>query len=140
MIEEILNPRLPEVGEVFDGKVVKTTTFGAFVNILPGTDGLVHISELRRGSERVEAVEDVVNVGDELRVVVVKIESGLKPKIGLRPVWEGEEPPSVEEIRAEQERASARGDRRGPRGDRERGDRDRDRHGPRRRGPRREGG
>jgi polyribonucleotide nucleotidyltransferase len=143
MIEEILNPRVPEVGEVFEGKVVKTTTFGAFVNILPGTDGLVHISELRKGGERVEAVEDVVNVGDELRVVVVKIEPGIKPRIGLRPLWEGEEPPSVEELQAEQERAASRPRRDRDRGDRggDRGrdrDRDRDRRG--RRGPRREGG
>jgi polyribonucleotide nucleotidyltransferase len=147
MIEEILNPRIPEVGEVFEGKVVKTTTFGAFVNILPGTDGLVHISELRKDGNRVDAVEDVVNVGDELRVVVVKIEQGLKAKIGLRPLWEGEEPPSAEELVAEQERNAARdrerrerrgGDREGRGGDRRGGDRGRDR--ARARGPRREDG
>jgi polyribonucleotide nucleotidyltransferase len=130
--------------------VVKTTTFGAFVNILPGTDGLVHISELRKGGERVEAVEDVVNVGDELRVVVVKIEQGLKPKIGLRPLWEGEEPPSAEELQAEQERSVARDrerrsdrERRGgdrDRGDRRGGDRGRGDRGRRPRGPRREDG
>jgi polyribonucleotide nucleotidyltransferase len=134
MIDEILNPRMPEVGEVFHGKVVKTTTFGAFVSIMPGTDGLVHISELRRGGERVESVEDVVNVGDELDVVVVKLEQGLKPRIGLRPIWEGEEPPSAEELKAEAERRDARsregGDRRG---DERRGGERRPRRGPRRR-------
>jgi polyribonucleotide nucleotidyltransferase len=139
MIDEILNPRIPEVGETFHGKVVKTTTFGAFVNIMPGTDGLVHISELRRGGERVEAVEDVVNVGDELDVVVVKIEQGLKPRIGLRPIWEGEEAPSVEELQAEAERRESRSRDRGDRGDRgerrdeRRGGERRGRRGPRRR-------
>ncbi|HWC32980.1 MAG TPA: polyribonucleotide nucleotidyltransferase [Actinomycetota bacterium] len=126
MIDEILNPRMPEIGEVFHGKVVKTTTFGAFVNILPGTDGLVHISELRKGGERVQTVEDVVNIGDELDVVVLKIEQGLKPKIGLRPIWEGETPPTVDEINAEQAAKESRPPR----------DRDRDRDGGERRGDR----
>jgi polyribonucleotide nucleotidyltransferase len=145
MIDEILNPRIPEVGEVFHGKVVKTTEFGAFVSILPGIDGLIHISELRRGGERVESVEDVVKVGDDLDVVVVKIEPGIKLRVGLRPVWEGETPPSAEELKAEAEAARSerrdrgdRGDRggRGDRGDRDRGDRRRRRPGPRRDGPR----
>jgi polyribonucleotide nucleotidyltransferase len=136
MIDEILNPRVPEVGEVFHGKVVKTTDFGAFVSILPGTDGLLHISELRRGRERVESVEDVVNVGDELDVVVVKIEPGPKTRIGLRPIWPGEEPPTKEELAAEAEaRASQRRDR--PRGPRDGG---RDRDGGRGRRPRRSEG
>jgi len=134
MIEEILNPRVPEVGERFRGKVVKTAEFGAFVNILPGTDGLVHISELKRDGQRVERVEDVVNVGDELDVIVVSVEHGLKMKIGLRPIWEGEEPPTLEEIQAmaaeKRERSRSRPDRGRPRG----GDRDRDR-GRRRGGP-----
>jgi len=139
MIDEILNPRIPEVGEVFRGKVVKTTEFGAFVNILPGTDGLIHISELRRGGERVESVDDVVKVGDELDVVVVKIEPGIKLRVGLRPIWEGEEPPSAEELKAEAE--AARTERRAGRSDRgDRGSRDRDDHRRRRRpGPRRDG-
>jgi polyribonucleotide nucleotidyltransferase len=133
MIDEILNPRVPEVGEVFHGKVVKTTDFGAFVSILPGTDGLIHISELRRGRDRVESVEDVVNVGDELDVVVVKIEPGPKTRIGLRPVWPGEEPPTKETLEAEAaERASQRRDR--PRGPRDGG---REGDGGRRRRPRR---
>ncbi|HEX2030186.1 MAG TPA: polyribonucleotide nucleotidyltransferase [Actinomycetota bacterium] len=141
MIDEILNPRMPEIGERFKGKVVKTTTFGAFVNIMPGTDGLVHISELRREGKRVESVEDVVNVGDELDVVVVKIEAGLKPRIGLRPIWPGEEPPSPEQLREEAAREQERGGR--PRGERrDRGDRDRGDRGGRRdrdeRRPRRE--
>jgi polyribonucleotide nucleotidyltransferase len=136
MIEEILNPRVPEVGERFRGKVVKTAEFGAFVNILPGTDGLVHISELKRDGQRVDRVEDVINVGDELDVIVLSVEHGLKMKIGLRPIWEGEEPPTLEEIQAmaaeKRERSRSRGDRGRPRGgggDRGR-DRDRGRGGP----------
>jgi polyribonucleotide nucleotidyltransferase len=140
MIEEILNPRVPELGERFRGKVVKTAEFGAFVNILPGIDGLVHISELKRDGRRVDRVEDVVNVGDELDVIVLSVEQGLKMKIGLKPIWEGEEPPTLEEIQTmaaeKRERRPRREDRdRGPR-DRDRGDR-RDRDRSRSRGPRR---
>ena len=73
MIEEIANPRLPEVGERFEGTVVKTTTFGAFVNLTPGRDGLVHISKLGRG-KRLSTVEEAVNVGDKLPVEVQEID------------------------------------------------------------------
>ena len=62
----------PEVGEVYTGKVVRIMQFGAFVEILPGKDGLVHISKLAK--ERVEKVEDVVNIGDEITVKVVEID------------------------------------------------------------------
>ena len=61
-----------EPGEIFMGKVVRITTFGAFVEILPGKDGLVHISKL--DSKRVDKVEDVVNIGDELLVKVMEID------------------------------------------------------------------
>src|SRR5439155_20936409 len=64
-IELILDPPKAEVGAVYAGRVVNITKFGAFVNILPGRDGLVHISKLGRG-KRVERVEDVVDLGDEL--------------------------------------------------------------------------
>jgi polyribonucleotide nucleotidyltransferase len=130
MIDEILNPRVPEIGERFRGKVVKTADFGAFVNILPGTDGLVHISELKKDGQRIDRVEDVVNVGDELDVIVLSVEHGLKMKVGLKPIWEGEEPPSMEEIQAmaaaKKERGSRprrddRGGDRGRGGDRDRG-------------------
>jgi polyribonucleotide nucleotidyltransferase len=131
MIEEILNPRIPEIGERFRGKVVKTTTFGAFVNLLPGTDGLLHISKLGRG-KRVESVEEVVNVGDEIDVIVSRVEEGGR-RISVDPIWEGEEAPTIEELqaRSEQEASRPRGERRGGR---DRGDRDRDRGG-RRGGP-----
>jgi len=62
-----------EVGAIYTGKVVRLMNFGAFVEILPGKDGLVHISEL--SNERVESVEDVVKVGDEITVVVREIDS-----------------------------------------------------------------
>jgi polyribonucleotide nucleotidyltransferase len=133
MIDEILNPRIPEVGERFKGKVVKTTTFGAFVNILPGQDGLLHISKLGRG-KRVESVEDVVNIGDEIDVIVSRVEEGGR-RIAIDPIWEGEEPPSVEELQAAAA-AESRGGRSGDRGRRGGGDRrpgDRTRRGPRRR-------
>ncbi|HEX6400433.1 MAG TPA: S1 RNA-binding domain-containing protein [Actinomycetota bacterium] len=87
MIDEILNPRMPQVGEQFEGTVVKTTTFGAFVSLLPGKDGLLHISKLGRG-KRVTAVEDVVNVGDKIRVVVREVDK--MGRVSLDPVWEGE--------------------------------------------------
>ncbi|NMA94508.1 MAG: polyribonucleotide nucleotidyltransferase [Clostridiales bacterium] len=61
-----------EVGEIYKGKVVRTVNFGAFVEIAPGKDGLVHISQLAR--ERIDKVEDVVNVGDEIEVKVIEIE------------------------------------------------------------------
>ena len=71
MIDEIANPVMPEVGQRYDGKVVKTTTFGAFVNLTPGKDGLVHISQLG-GGKRVSSVEDVVREGDEMEVEVLE--------------------------------------------------------------------
>ena len=82
-INAIANPQLPKVGERFLGTVVKTTDFGAFVSLLPGRDGLVHISKLGRG-KRVAKVEDVVKVGDKLRVEIGDIDN--RGKISLIPV------------------------------------------------------
>ena len=86
-----------EVGDIFTGRVVKTTTFGAFVELTKGTDGLLHISNLKPG-ERAESVEDVVNRGDELKVRVVEVNKE-RGRIGLRladdPAVEGK---SVEEL------------------------------------------
>lgn len=62
----------PEVGEIYDGKVVRIMDFGAFVEFLPGKDGLVHISKLDK--KRVEKVEDVVNIGDDIKVQVIEID------------------------------------------------------------------
>jgi polyribonucleotide nucleotidyltransferase len=87
MINAIANPQLPKVGERFLGTVVKTTDFGAFVSLLPGRDGLVHISKLGRG-KRVNKVEDVVKVGDKLRVEIADIDN--RGKISLILVAEEE--------------------------------------------------
>jgi polyribonucleotide nucleotidyltransferase len=81
-IELILDPPKAEVGVVYTGKVVNITKFGAFVNILPGRDGLVHISKLGRG-KRVERVEDVVDLGDELAVRVDDIDPQGKVSLSL---------------------------------------------------------
>jgi polyribonucleotide nucleotidyltransferase len=86
-INAIANPQLPTIGERFLGTVVKTTDFGAFVSLLPGRDGLVHISKLGRG-KRVAKVEDVVNVGDKLRVEIADIDK--RGKISLVLVAEDE--------------------------------------------------
>jgi polyribonucleotide nucleotidyltransferase len=79
-INAIANPQLPKTGERFLGTVVKTTDFGAFVSLLPGRDGLVHISKLGKGT-RIAKVEDVVNVGDKLRVEIADIDK--RGKISL---------------------------------------------------------
>ncbi len=82
-INAIANPQLPKIGERFLGTVVKTTDFGAFVSLLPGRDGLVHISKLGKG-KRVAKVEDVAKVGDKLRVEIADIDN--RGKISLVPV------------------------------------------------------
>ncbi|GJP01865.1 polyribonucleotide nucleotidyltransferase [Mycobacterium marinum] len=79
-INAIANPQLPTVGERFLGTVVKTTDFGAFVSLLPGRDGLVHISKLGKG-KRIAKVEDAVTVGDKLRVEIADIDK--RGKISL---------------------------------------------------------
>ena len=83
VINQIANPTMPKVGERFLGTVVKTAAFGAFVSLLPGKDGLVHISKLGNG-KRVGKVEDVVNVGDKLQVEITEIDP--RGKISLTPV------------------------------------------------------
>jgi polyribonucleotide nucleotidyltransferase len=77
---------MPEVGERYLGTVVKTTTFGAFVSLTPGKDGLLHISELRKlaGGKRVDNVEDVVSVGQKVQVEITKIDD--RGKLSLAPV------------------------------------------------------
>jgi len=80
LINAIANPQMPKVGERFLGTVVKTAQFGAFVSLLPGKDGLVHISKLGKG-KRIGKVEDVVNVGDKLQVEIAEIDQ--RGKISL---------------------------------------------------------
>ena len=81
-INAIANPQLPKVGERFLGTVVKTTAFGAFVSLVPGRDGLVHISKLGDG-KRIDKVEDVVSVGDKIQVEIADIDN--RGKISLVP-------------------------------------------------------
>jgi polyribonucleotide nucleotidyltransferase len=90
MINAIANPQMPEKGERYLGTVVKTTTFGAFVSLMPGRDGLLHISQLRKmaGGKRVENVEDVVKVGDKVQVEIAEIDP--RGKLSLVPVLEGD--------------------------------------------------
>ncbi len=90
-VNAIANPQNPEVGEQFLGTVVKIATFGAFVSLLPGKDGLLHVSEVRKlaGGKRVENVEDVLSVGQKLLVRITKIDD--RGKLSLEPVPEAEE-------------------------------------------------
>jgi len=125
-INAIANPTLPKVGDKFLGTVVKTAAFGAFVSLLPGRDGLLHISKVGDG-RRVEKVEDYLNVGDKVEVQIADIDA--RGKIYLDKVRpEGEEAPA--------ERPAGRD--RGDRGPRDRGDRS-DRPPRGERGPGREG-
>ncbi len=85
-VNAIANPLNPEVGERFLGTVVKIATFGAFVSLTPGKDGLLHISEVRKlaGGKRVENVEDVLSVGQKIQVEITKIDD--RGKLSLAPV------------------------------------------------------
>ena len=76
MINAIANPQMPEIGERFMGTVVKTTTFGAFVSLLPGKDGLLHISEVRKlvGGKRIDSVDDVLKIGQKIQVELKEID------------------------------------------------------------------
>ena len=87
-INQIANPTMPEVGERFLGTVVKTAAFGAFVSLMPGKDGLLHISEVKKlaGGKRVENVEDVLKVGDKIQVEIKEIDP--RGKLSLIPVIE----------------------------------------------------
>jgi polyribonucleotide nucleotidyltransferase len=84
----IADPKLPEVGERYNGTVVKLATFGAFVNLLPGKDGLLHVSQIRKmhGGKRIENLEDVMKVGDKVHVEIGEIDP--KGKLSLIPVLE----------------------------------------------------
>ncbi|CAM3083582.1 Polyribonucleotide nucleotidyltransferase [Arthrobacter ulcerisalmonis] len=90
-INAIANPQVPEIGERYLGTVVKTTTFGAFVSLTPGKDGLLHISELRKlaNGKRVDNVDDVVSVGQKVQVEITKIDD--RGKLSLSPVVAEEE-------------------------------------------------
>jgi polyribonucleotide nucleotidyltransferase len=89
-VRSIVSPQLPEVGERYLGTVVKTTTFGAFVSLTPGKDGLLHISQIRKlaGGKRVENVEDVLSVGSKVQVQIAEIDP--RGKLSLVPVLDDE--------------------------------------------------
>ncbi len=119
-----------EVGDEYDGKVVKTTTFGAFIELSKGTDGLLHISNASPG-QRVDTVEDVLNRGDDVKVRVVEVDKE-RGRIGLRLA----DDPEIAGKTAEELAAvgtggggggGGRGGDRGGRGGRNGGGRDRDR-------------
>jgi polyribonucleotide nucleotidyltransferase len=109
-----------ELGKIYTGKVVRTANFGAFVEILPGVDGLVPISQL--ADYRVPSVEDVVQLGDEIMVMVTNIDNEGKIRLSRQAVLEGW---SLEEARSNDRRPSGGGGRRGGGGDRRGGGRDR---------------
>lgn len=115
------------IGNIYTGKVVRIEAFGAFVNIMPGVDGLVHISQL--ASERVEKVEDICVLGDELTVMVTDIDPQGKIRLSRQAVLEGW---SAEEAREKDKGGkSGGGGRGGPRRDGDRGGRGGDRGGDR---------
>ncbi|HEX9030941.1 MAG TPA: polyribonucleotide nucleotidyltransferase [Streptosporangiaceae bacterium] len=125
-INAIANPHVPEVGERFLGTVVKTTTFGAFVSLLPGKDGLLHITQIRKlhGGMRIENVDDVIKVGDKIQVEIREVDD--RGKLSLVPVEVVEREAAGEDLGG----GGGGGERsdRGDRGDRpDRGDRSRDR-------------
>ena len=84
-ILSIADPKLPEIGERYNGTIVKLATFGAFVNLLPGKDGLLHISQIRKmhGGKRIENLEEVMKVGEKIEVVINEIDP--KGKYSLVP-------------------------------------------------------
>jgi polyribonucleotide nucleotidyltransferase len=131
-INAIANPHIPEVGERFLGTVVKTTTFGAFVSLLPGRDGLLHITQIRKlhGGARIENVDDVISVGDKIQVEIREVDD--RGKLSLVPVEVVEREAAGEDLGGHDHRRDG-GDRHR---DRDRGDRDRggDRGGDRERG------
>lgn len=87
-VNAIANPQNPEVGEQYLGTVVKNAAFGAFVSLLPGKDGLLHISEVRKlvGGKRIESVDEVLSVGQKILVKITKVDD--RGKLSLEPVIE----------------------------------------------------
>ena len=109
-----------EAGKVYTGKVVRVADFGAFVEILPGKDGMVHISQL--SDTRIDKVTDVANVGDEIMVMVTDISPDGKIRLSRRAVLEGW---TLEEAKAQDAPRSSRGGNRRSSGNRSRDNRGR---------------
>jgi len=97
MVEAIANPVVPKVGERFNGTIVKLATFGAFVSLVPGKDGLLHVSQIRKmhGGKRIENLEDGMKVGDKVEVEIAEIDP--KGKFSLVPVLADGTVPGAEE-------------------------------------------
>jgi polyribonucleotide nucleotidyltransferase len=91
MVNAIANPTMPEVGERYLGTVVKTTTFGAFISLLPGKDGLLHISEIKKmvGKPRIDSVDDVLSIGQKVRVEIKDVDD--RGKLSLIAVKDDDE-------------------------------------------------
>jgi polyribonucleotide nucleotidyltransferase len=127
-INAIANPHMPEVGERFLGTVVKTTTFGAFVSLLPGKDGLLHITQIRKlhGGKRIENIDEVVHIGDKIQVEIREVDD--RGKLSLVPVEVVEREAAGEDLSGGDSRGDRpreprdRGGDRGDRGDRDGGD------------------
>ena len=117
------------IGNIYTGKVVRIEAFGAFVEILPGVDGLVHISQL--DSERVHKVEDIVNMGDEITVMVTDIDPQGKIRLSRQAVLEGWTAEEAREKDSRKSGGSGRSGGGGRGGDRGRGGRDGGRGGDR---------
>ena len=122
VIDQIANPHVPEAGETFNGKVVKITSFGAFVNLTPGTDGLLHISQIRNlaNGERIDSVEDVLKEGDTVEVIVQGVDDRGKISLAI-PGFEDQESAGGRDRGGRTDRRDRGGDRRERSG---RGDRD----------------
>jgi polyribonucleotide nucleotidyltransferase len=115
-INAIANPHIPEVGERFLGTVVKTTTFGAFISLLPGKDGLLHITQIRKlhGGMRIDNVDDVIKVGEKIQVEIREVDD--RGKLSLVPVEVVEREAAGEDLGGHDDHRS---------GDRDRGRNDR---------------
>ncbi|HEY2443529.1 MAG TPA: polyribonucleotide nucleotidyltransferase [Streptosporangiaceae bacterium] len=141
-VNAIANPHIPEVGERFLGTVVKTTTFGAFISLLPGKDGLLHITQIRKlhGGARIDNVDDVIKVGEKIQVEIREVDD--RGKLSLIPVEVAEREAAEGHTEGAEagprggDRDGGRGDRDGSHGDREGGRDGHHRTRTRHRGPR----
>jgi polyribonucleotide nucleotidyltransferase len=123
-INAIANPHMPEVGERFLGTVVKTTTFGVFVSLLPGKDGLLHITQIRKlhGGKRIENIDEVVHIGDKIQVEIREVDD--RGKLSLVPVEVVEREAAGEDLSGGDSRGDRPREHREPRDRGDRGDRD----------------